>query len=228
MKCLILAGGFGRRVQPAIGDRPKALLEHLGKPLLSHIIQKVPLQIDVFVSTNKRFETDLLLWRETVDRPVEVLVETALNEEQKPGALSSISYWVEDKHIREDLLVIASDNYFEFDLKRFLSAYNGKNALVAAHDVGDPKKAQNFGVIRLEGNKIVEFTEKPPRPSSTLVATACYIFPPRVLNICIDYCRQGKKDVLGSFIAHLVATDEVFGFPFQEKWFDVGSEINTG
>jgi glucose-1-phosphate thymidylyltransferase len=228
MKCLILAGGFGRRVQPVIGDKPKALLEYLGKPLLSHIVEKVPHGIDIFVSTNKRFEADLLQWRETIKRPVEILVETAWSEEQKPGALSSISFWVRNKHIEEDLLVIASDNYFEFDLSRFMAAYNGKNTLVAAYDVGDKNKACHFGVLKLNGSKIVEFTEKPPQPSSTLVATACYIFPPRVLNICTDYCLQGNKDLLGNFIAHLVDTDEVFGFPFWEKWFDIGSEVNNG
>ncbi len=42
MKCLILAGGFGRRMQPVIGDKPKALLEYLDKPLISHIVEKVP------------------------------------------------------------------------------------------------------------------------------------------------------------------------------------------
>jgi glucose-1-phosphate thymidylyltransferase len=228
MKCLILAGGFGRRVQPVIGDKPKTLLEYLGKPLISHIIDKIPPNIDIFISTNKRYEAGMLRWRETVQRSIEILVEPAQSENQKPGALSSISYWVQNKHISDDLLVIASDNYFEFDLRHFLASYNGQNALVAAYDIGDKEKARNFGVIRLNGYKIVEFNEKPPQPGSSLVATACYIFPPRILNICSNYCLEGKKDLLGDFIAHLVDTDEVFGFPFGEKWFDIGNEIEMG
>ncbi len=95
----------------------------------------------------------MLRWQETIKRPVEILVETAWSEEQKPGALASISYWVQNKHINEDLLVIASDNYFEFDLSQFMAAYNGKNTLVAAYDIGDEKKARNFGVIRLNGQQ---------------------------------------------------------------------------
>ncbi len=228
MKCLILAGGFGCRVQSIIGDRPKALLEYINKPLLSHIVEKIPRDIEILISTNKRFEADLIRWQESIKRPVEILVENARSEEQKPGALSSISYWVQNRNIREDLLVIASDNYFEFDLGKFIANYNGRNALVAAYDVGDKKKAQSFGVIRLNGRKIVEFTEKPRQPNSTLVATACYIFPQRVLNICTNYCMQGRKDLLGSFIAHLVDTDEVLGFPFREKWFDIGDEVKMG
>jgi glucose-1-phosphate thymidylyltransferase len=155
MKCLILAGGFGRRVQPVIGDKPKALLEYLGKPLISHLVEKIPRDIDILISVNKRYETALLSWQETIKRPVEILVEQAQSEEQKPGALSSICYWVQNKHIKEDLLIMASDNYFEFDLSRFMAAYNGNNALVAAYDVGDKAKAKSFGVIRLKGSRIV-------------------------------------------------------------------------
>ena len=228
MKCLILAGGFGCRLHPMIGEKPKALIKYLDKPLISHIVEKIPRDIDILVSTNKKFEADLLRWQETINRPVEILVEKAWSEEQKPGALASISYWVQHKHVNEDLLVIASDNYFEFDVSQFIAAYNGKNALVAAHDIGDEKKAQSFGVIRLNGRKIVEFTEKPSQPNSTLIAAACYIFPPRVLQTCASYCLQGKRDLLGGFIAHLVDTDEVYGFPFSEKWFDIGNEIKMG
>jgi glucose-1-phosphate thymidylyltransferase len=225
MKCLILAGGFGRRVQSIIGDRPKALLEYNGKPLISYIIERVPPDIEILVSTNKKFEADFLQWKQTVTRPVEVLVEEAMSEEQKLGALASISHWVLRRKIREDLLVLASDNYFEFDLGQFMAAYDGKNTLVAACDIGDEKKAQNFGVIRLDGRRIVEFAEKPAHPSSTLVATACYIFPERVLNMLIEYCLHGKQDLLGSFIGYLVEEDHVFAFPFEDRWFDIGNQI---
>jgi glucose-1-phosphate thymidylyltransferase len=228
MKCLILAGGFGRRVQAVIGDRPKALLEYQGKPLINYIIDRVPPEIEILVSTNKKFEADFLRWKKTVTRPVEILVEAAWSEEQKLGALASISYWVLHRKIREDLLVLASDNYFEFDLHQFIAAYNGRNALVAACDIGDLDKARNFGVLKLDGRRVVEFTEKPADPGSTLVATACYVFPERVLDILTQYCLQGKKDLLGSFIAHLVETDQVFGYPFGDRWFDIGSQIKMG
>lgn len=228
MKCLILAGGFGRRLPPGISEGPKALLDYLDKPLISHIVERIPRNIDILVATNKKFEPHFLRWKDTLNRPVEILVEKAWNEKEKPGALASIGYWVQNKCINEDLLVIASDNYFEFDVNRFISAYDGKNTLVAAYDIGDEKKARDFGVIELNGGKITKFVEKPAQPSSTLVATACYIFPTRILQICLSYCRTEKKDLLGDFIAHLVKTDEVYGFPFKEKWFDIGSEIKTG
>jgi len=54
MKCLILAGGFGTRLYPLTLNKAKALLEYRGKPLLTHIVDKVPQAMDILVSSNKK------------------------------------------------------------------------------------------------------------------------------------------------------------------------------
>jgi glucose-1-phosphate thymidylyltransferase len=225
MECIILAGGFGRRLSSIIGDRPKALIEYKGKPLINYIIEKIPPSIDIFVTTNRKFESAFNQNLITIDRAVKLLVEDTWSEEHKIGALSAICFWATTKKFNDDLLIIAADNYFEFDMNKFIDSYDGYNTLVAVYDIGDVKKARDFGVITLEGNKIVEFVEKPLFPVSSQVATACYIFPSRIIEVCMNYCMQGERDLLGSFIAHLVKTDEVRGFSFKEKWFDIGMEI---
>lgn len=41
MKALIFAAGLGTRLRPLTNDRPKALVEIEGKPLLAHVIEKL-------------------------------------------------------------------------------------------------------------------------------------------------------------------------------------------
>ncbi len=135
-------------------------------------------------------------------------VEPVLTEEQAFGAVGSLDYWIRAKNITDDLLVIASDNYFEFDLRKFIAAYTGKHTLVAVYDIGDKSKAGQFGVVRLEGNRIIEFVEKPTKPESSLVAIACYIFPPRIFPLLFQCCTEGKRDNLGNFISYLVEVDK--------------------
>ena len=228
MKCLILAGGFGTRLYPSTLNQAKALLEYKGKPIISHIVDKVPQHIDIMISTNKKFEADFHQWQQKTDREAEILVEdpelsSGLNECQKLGAVGSLNFWIEKRQIAEDLLVIAGDNYFEFNLAQFISRYDGKHAMVAVHNIGNKDKACQFGVVQLDGDRIAEFQEKPARPKSSLVATACYIFPRRIFPLLHRYCQQGKKDNLGNFIAYLVATDEVQPYCFSECWIDIGS-----
>jgi len=95
---------------------------------------------------------------------------------------------------------------------------------VAVCDSGDKDKASHFGVVELADTKITNFREKPESPSPSLIATACYIFPPDVFPLLERYCSERMPDNLGNFIAYLVASDEVRGFVFKEAWFDIGSK----
>jgi len=226
MKCLILAGGFGTRLYSLAIQTPKPLLAYKNKPLIDHILDNVPADIDILVSTNRKFETDFRHWQETADRQVELCVEDAWADEQKKGAISSLNLWIEHKHITEDLLVIAGDNYFEFELPTFIASYNGMNTLVAVYDIGNINKARQFGVVQLDGHRIIKLEEKPARPKFTLIATACYIFPPRIFPLLSRYCSESKRDNLGNFFAYLIDADEVYAFPFTELWLDIGSTAN--
>jgi glucose-1-phosphate thymidylyltransferase len=223
MKSLILASGFGTRLYPLTTTRAKGLLEYKGKPLINHIVDKIPQDIDILVNTNKKFEADFQRWQDTIGRAVTLCVEPVFTEEQALGAVGSLDYWVRAKNITDDLLVIASDNYFELDLSQFIAAYDGKNTLVAVHDIGDKSKATQYGVVQLDGHRITEFAEKPAQPKSSLIATACYIFPPRIFPLLSQFYARGKKDNLGNLIAYLIETDEVQAYIFSELWFDIGS-----
>ena len=222
MKCLVLASGFGTRLYPLTQTKAKALLEYKGRPIINHVIDKIPKSIDILVNVNRKFEADFRRWQSSMDRKVTLCVEPALTEQEALGAVGSIDYWVRARNISEDLLVIASDNYFEFDLNRFIDAYKGKNTLVAVCDISDKNRAGQFGVVKLKGNKIMELVEKPKKPESSLVAIACYIFPPRIFPHLFQCCREGR-DNLGNFISYLVEVDEVQAYTFSEVWFDIGN-----
>ncbi len=223
MKSLILASGFGTRLYPLTINKAKGLLEYHGKPLLTHIVEKIPPGIDILVNTNKKFEADFYNWQNTISKKVTLCVEPVFAEKDSMGAVGSLDYWITSKNLKDDLMVIAGDNYFEFDLVRFISSFNGKNTLVAVHDIKDKQRASQFGIVKLSGHRIIEFEEKPINPKTSLVATACYIFPRWVLPILSKYCANGKKDHLGSFISCLVGIDEVQACVFSETWLDVGS-----
>lgn len=81
MKRLILAGGFGTRLYPLTIYKAKALLEYKGKPLLSHILDRIPGNIDTLVSCNRKFGADFHRWQKSAARQVELCVEHIYTEE---------------------------------------------------------------------------------------------------------------------------------------------------
>jgi glucose-1-phosphate thymidylyltransferase len=222
-----LASGFGTRLYPLTRDTAKALIDYKGKPLLTHIVGKVPRDIDILLVTNRKFEADFGRWRESIDRKVEIAVEDVWTEKDKKGALGSLVFGIEQGNIKEDLLVLASDDYFEFDLSQFIAAYNGKNALVAVHDIGDKKRASQFGVVEVEKGRIVKCEEKPKHPRTTLIGVACYILPPRLFPALSRYHREHPEvDQLGHFVTYLVETDTVGAYVFTELWQDTAGILS--
>jgi glucose-1-phosphate thymidylyltransferase len=231
MKSLILAGGFATRLYPLTINKAKALLEYKGRPLISHIVDKIPFDIDILITTNKKFEDDFKQWMNTVNRNVELCIEESTNNGQKKGAITAVDYWIRTKNIDTDLLVVAGDNYFEFDLQDFVNASNGRNALIAVHDVGERENACDgkpcqVGLAVLEGNRVVQFDEKPERATSSFVSTGIYVLPRRVFPLLSEYCAESKRDNMGSFISHLVYTDRVDAYPFDATWIDIGPELS--
>jgi len=222
MKCLILASGFGTRLYPLTQNCAKPLLPYKGKPMINHIVDKIPADIEILVNVNKKFEADFHAWQKKQSHPVTICVEDVYAEEERLGAIGSLNYWIQKKSINEDLLLFGSDNYFEFDLSKFMAEFNRKNVLIAVYDVGDPSRATQYGVIKVENNRVIELEEKPARPKSSLVATACYIIPARVFPFIKDFCSGERKDNLGNFIAYLIEKDTVCAYPFSEKWIDIG------
>jgi len=223
MKCLILASGFGTRLYPLTVNQAKALLPYKGKPMINHIVDKVPRDIEILVNVNRKFEPDFLQWSSRQGRDITVCVEDIKSDDEKLGAIGSLNYWIKQKNIREDLLLFGADNYFEFDLAGFMSAYDGRHVLVAVYDVGQPSKATQYGVVRVEGDRIIELEEKPSIPKTSLVSTACWILPPRVFPIISDFCEKTMRDNLGFFITHLVGIDTVKAYRFKELWIDIGN-----
>lgn len=223
MKCLILASGFGTRLYPVTQKTAKGLLPYKDKPVISYIVDKIPAGVDIYVTTNRKFASQYGKWQKELTRDVNLWIEPVDSEEQMLGAVGSLDYWAKNNNIDDDLLVIAGDNYLDMSLTGFISAFDTKNTLIAVYDIGNKDEANQFGVVKLKNNRVIELTEKPQNPQSGLVSAACYIFPSRVIPLLHDYCSFTKRDNLGNFINHLVTIDAVQGYVFTGLWFDIGN-----
>ncbi|GAF67331.1 unnamed protein product, partial [marine sediment metagenome] len=154
MKCLLLASGFGTRLYPVTQKTSKGLLPYKGKPIISYIVEKIPEEIEIYVTTNKRFASQYKKWQKGLNRDINLFIEPVIKEEQSFGAVGSLEYWVNENGIFDDLLVIASDNYFDLDMKKFISCFNGRHTLIAVHDIINKDDARQFGVAKLSDKKV--------------------------------------------------------------------------
>ncbi|MBN2331305.1 MAG: nucleotidyltransferase family protein [Candidatus Aenigmarchaeota archaeon] len=233
MHAVVLAGGFARRLWPLTKDLPKPLLSVGGRPIIGYILDKLGEieEIDrIFISVNKKFEPHFQEWLQGSDfiKPIEIVAEPSTREDEKLGAVGALGFLLQEKGVSDDLIVVAGDNLFDFDMKQFLRT-NGENSpVVALFDMEEKEAIRNrYGVVVLdERNVIKDFQEKPADPASTLVSTGCYFFPKKAVQMIYEYLKgQNNADAPGFFISWLAKQMAVQGFVFDgdSRWFDIGS-----
>ncbi len=232
MKAVVLAAGYGTRLYPLTIDTPKPLINVAGKPILEHILRMIEEIQDVdeiVIVVNNKFFGKFREWQLNYKgtNRIRVLNDNTNSNEDRLGAVKDIDFAVKSEKIDDDLLVIAGDNLFDFSLLGLFDFFSEKKAsVVALHDLKDKVRvAGKFGVAELgEDLRIVDFEEKPSSPKSSLASTACYFFTKQDLEM-LEQCISEHKtpDNLGDFVKWLAKKRPVYGFVFEERWFDIGS-----
>jgi len=229
MQAVVLAGGYATRMWPVTRHRPKMLLPVGDTTVIDTILEE--LEADdriegVYVSTNERFAGDFESHvAETGLEKPQLSIEDTTGEDEKFGVIGALAQLVDREGIAdEDLLVIAGDNLISFDVAEFIDFFERKGtAALAAYDVGSREKAKSYGLVDLDGDRVVDFQEKPDNPPSTLVSIACYAFPAESVRFA-EYLDDGNNpDEPGWFIQWLVEHSDVHAFTFDGAWFDIGT-----
>ena len=198
MKAIILAGGYATRLQPLTDDLSKCLLPVGGKPMVDWILERIRgvEEIDeVHVVTNSRFAQDFEHWA-MFKGGVIVHDDGTSSNEDRLGAIGDVAFTLDRAGIvDDDVIVIAGDNLFDYDLQDYVDFWRGKGvaSAVAVRDVGDLRLASQYGIVGLDGDdRVIEFVEKPPEPTSTLAATATYIYHREHVPLVARYLAEGN------------------------------------
>ena len=127
-------------------------------------------------------------------------------------------------HPSEELLVLSGDHIYQMDLDAMVQFHRQKNADISIGMMVVPEsQIHQFGTgITNDEGRIVEWEEKPKVPRTNLASMGIYVFNTEyLLNLLAE-----DKD-MADFGIHLipkaVARDNVFAYPFEGYWRDVGT-----
>ncbi|MFQ3308079.1 MAG: glucose-1-phosphate thymidylyltransferase [Candidatus Nanohaloarchaea archaeon] len=235
MKAIILAGGHATRLWPITKNRAKPLLPLGEKPIIEYIIEGMSEEVDeIIISTNEKFSEDFEDYTDEYGREnARVVVENQDSEEEKPGTIGAIINLIETENLNDNLLIVGGDNYYSFDIDEFVRFAREKDTPAnVVYDVGSKEKAQGFGIVDTDSDKITDFKEKPNNPPSTLASTACYYFPKDQLSLFNEYEEHFKKTELtadqyldepGRLIEWAHNQTPMHAYSFEGDWFDIGT-----
>ncbi len=237
LKAIILAAGYATRLHPLTKNLSKCLIEVKGKPIIEYAIRKIEevAQVDqIFIVTNEKFSLSFEQWLQSFSssKQIKLINDRTASNEDRLGAIGDIAYVIDNEQLDSDLLIVGGDNLFEFSLVQFVNFFKEKKeSVVALHYFKTKEEVTGkYGVASIdEQQKIVLFEEKPKQPKTTLAATACYIFTKEDLNELRNYIKENNiPDNPGEFIKFLAEKKSVYGFVFNERWFDIGSFESLG
>jgi glucose-1-phosphate thymidylyltransferase len=230
MNVLILAAGFCTRLFPITEYFPKALLPVNGREILSYVLDDV-IKNDfdqIALITNSRYANIFSVWLKTkyAKKNIGVIDNQVKSPGERLGAIGDLKYALNKLKWDEDLLVLASDTIATFKIKDLLNFYKSHPGIVnTVYDTNDPEVIRKkLGCVITQNQRIIEFTEKPDQPESTLTSIPYYIYPKTSFKLIDKYIKTGKSlDAPGSIISWLIGKIPCFEFRVTGKYFDVGT-----
>jgi glucose-1-phosphate thymidylyltransferase len=231
MIALILAAGFSQRMGEITHSTPKTLLKVGSTTILDNIINKLN-KIDVieqiYVLSNQYYYNRFADWEKTNSGKKEtILINNGVTKpENKKGFVGDLLDFIRMNN-KDDLLVIAADNLFDFDLNSIVDFFYLKKAITfGLIDVKDPKKLIGWEAVTLnKHNKITTIETASEDSKSSLTTFGLYIFPKNKLPPLLTFLKNNKNlDSAGEFINWLTKNNTVYGYAFLGKWFDVGTK----
>lgn len=197
MKAVIFAAGEGKRLHPLTHDRPKPLVEVLGKPLIHHIWEVLPDAIDevVVVVGYKREKMREFLGNEFLGKRI-----TYVEQDEPLGTAHALK--ICKPHLENEekfLLMFADDLHGKEGVARLVE----HDMALLVHFVDDPRR---FGVVVTnDDGTIKNIEEKPEHPKSNLVVTGVYVLTPKIFEYEATHAKNGElylTEMIEGYIKH--------------------------
>lgn len=200
MKGAILAGGKGTRLMPLTKVINKNILAVYDKPLIYYPIFTLrDAGIKEILIISGRGHAGQFL--DLLGSGKELGVDLTYDIQEEPKGVAHGLAVAEDFADNRPLAFILGDNIFEENLKKAVDDYEtmikktGKGAKIVIKQVPDPER---FGVVELQGDKIISIIEKPKEPKSDWINTGFYLYDNRVFDIIrtIKPSPRGEYEVV--------------------------------
>ncbi|MBI5229121.1 nucleotidyltransferase family protein [Candidatus Micrarchaeota archaeon] len=205
-QALILAGGEGARLKPLTDHVPKAMVKIHGKPLLEHqvnVLKKYGVE-EVVMLVYYMHEKIIDYFGDGTKVGVEV---DYVIEKEPLGTAGPLK--LAEKKLHENFFLGNADELTSLDLNDLASYHfkHGKIGTIFLHKVEDVSR---FGVVELNGDRIVRFVEK-PRPDeapSHYINSGKYVLNRRIL----EFIGEGKQSMERDVFPKLAERGELIGF----------------
>jgi mannose-1-phosphate guanylyltransferase/phosphomannomutase len=220
MKAVIMAGGFGTRIQPLTSNIPKPMIPLANRPIMLHILELLKKHgiTDLVMLLYHQPDVIKNFFREGTDFGVKIEYVTPMQDMGTAGAVKCA-----EKYLDERFLVISGDLLTDFNLKKIID-FHAENKALATITLTPVKDPLQFGVVITDKHKrITQFLEKPGwgEVISDTINTGIYVLEPEIFQ----FIPEGENfDFSQNLFPFLLENKyPLFGYPIKGYWRDIGN-----
>jgi bifunctional UDP-N-acetylglucosamine pyrophosphorylase/glucosamine-1-phosphate N-acetyltransferase len=214
MECVVLAAGEGRRMRPLTANRPKVMLPLANRPILEHLIVAArDAGITAFTLVVGYREREIRSCFGNGER-LGVRIRYVIQRHQlgTGDALRACEGLVTGPFLllNGDMVTRSGD----------LRALAGREPPVIG--VSRSTHPEDFGTVRMEGDRVVDLAEKVPNPPGDLISAGAYLLDPGIFGLLesIGRSERGEYEITDA-LSVLIREGGLAGYPLS-FWLDVG------
>jgi glucose-1-phosphate adenylyltransferase len=141
------------------------------------------------------------------------------------GTADAVRYnldFIQDQPV-DVVLMLAGDHVYKMDYRPLIQFHQSHSAdiTLAVHGI-NPHEAYRYGIVSTDAhNRVLDFIEKPRRPSSGLASMGVYVFNKQFL---VDVLSNTDDAHFGSqLLSRLLPEVRAYAYNFPGYWADVGT-----
>lgn len=240
---MLLAGGQGSRLYALTQDMAKPAVPYGGKyriidfPLsnctnsgidtVGVLTQYQPLVLNDYIGNGQPWDLDRLHGGVHVLPPYQTSLGASWYEGTANAIYQNMSFI--ERYDPEYVIVLGGDHIYKMDYSKMVDFHKKNNAdlTIAVQDVS-LEEATRLGIMTCDNDmRVVDFTEKPKEPKSTLASMGIYVFTWKKLKEYLienENDNNGSKDFGKDIIPSMLGNNEnLFAYTFEGYWKDVGT-----
>lgn len=211
MQCVIICAGKGTRMRPLTDTLPKPMILVCGKPILQHIVEALPEEIDelILVVGYLKEQIEAFCGSEFLGKKVQYVTQ-----DNFAGGTGDALLRAKDLLKGKFLFMYADDIHGKEALAKVVKE---EHAMLGMHS----DTPERFGVIEQNSDgSLNQIVEKPEHPTSNLVNIGGFVVNDSIFTYTVPVSESGELYVTDMLNAY--AKDNQVKIVEQDVWLPIG------
>ena len=214
-ECIILAGGFGTRLQSVVNDRPKCMAPVAGEPFLKYIFDFLQKENFSHIILSLGYKSEIVIdWLQAID--YSFMIDYVIEEE--PLGTGGAIKFATQKSKSDCFYVLNGDTFFDVNTHDLEVLHKEKESEISLA-LKPMKNFDRYGAVEIDGNnRIVQFKEKQFQEEG-LINGGVYLMNKSVLDDkSLPIKFSFEKDILEGQLKDI----SIYGFVQDRYFIDIG------